>query len=268
MYAGSFGHKDLPPAQAWSGPVRWKSLSSGHPGAAPSVSRGSVEHMSFVGVDACRTGWIAVVVESGGIKGHFLQTIEDLAKVVPDAEVVAIDISIGLPASHRRRADLEARRHLGARRSSLFFTPVREALVTEPYRDANAASLRHTGFGISRQAYGLRSKIFEVEAWLPSVACRVCEVHPELSFTVMMRAPPVAPKKTWFGMLERRDALERCGLVLDHIRDLAATRAAVDDMLDAGAAAWTATRVAANEAIVIPEEREVDDQGRPVAIWA
>lgn len=48
----------------------------------------------------------------------------------------------------------------------------------------------------------------------------------------------------------------------------AARSAAVDDMLDAGAAAWTARRILANEARSLPASPPAGIDGRPVAIWA
>ena len=119
-----------------------------------------------VGVDGCRAGWIAVVLRTT-TEAHYLPTIADLTDVVPDATAVAIDIPIGLPDSGRRLADVEARRFLGPRRNSIFFTPVRAALEASPHHLATALSLRLTGWGISRQSYALAEKILEVEAWLP-----------------------------------------------------------------------------------------------------
>jgi len=49
--------------------------------------------MSFVGVDGCRAGWVAVVWRGEGdeVEGHFLPTIGAVTTAVPDAEVIAID---------------------------------------------------------------------------------------------------------------------------------------------------------------------------------
>jgi predicted RNase H-like nuclease len=51
-----------------------------------------------VGVDASKTGWIAVAVNDNGVlAAHYLPEIASLPGTVPDASVVAIDIPIGLP---------------------------------------------------------------------------------------------------------------------------------------------------------------------------
>ena len=225
--------------------------------------------MAAVGIDACKTGWVAVVLRPGErAEAHHLASIDVLRAAVPDVEVVAIDIPIGLPVSGRRAADLEARAALGARRSSLFITPVRESLVAATHLAATTTSVRLTGSGISQQSFALAPKIFEVEAWLHLAPCPVFEVHPELAFTVMIGAPPTASKKTWAGMIERRTALAAVGIVLDHVGGDASKRAAVDDMLDAAAAAWSATRLLDWTARSFPDPPEVGPDGRPMAIWA
>lgn len=222
--------------------------------------------MVAVGVDGCRSGWIAVVLRAT-TEAHYLPTIADLTEVVPDATAVAIDIPIGLPDSGRRVADVEARRFLGPRRNSIFFTPVRAALEASPHHLATALSLRLTGSGISRQSYALAEKILEVEAWLPDAPQLTCEVHPEVSFALLTGSPAAASKKTWSGMVERRQALATVGIELEQV-DVAAGRwAAIDDMLDAGVLAWSAGRLLEGVARSFPDPPEVDRSGRPVAIW-
>ena len=222
-----------------------------------------------VGVDACKTGWIAVVVDDTGVlAAHYLPAITSLTETVPDASVVAIDIPIGLPESGRREADLAARARLGARRNSVFFTPPRAAMEAATHAEATAASVRLTGFGVSQQSFALAAKLREVDNWIPHAPCPVYEVHPEVSFTVLLGAPASAPKKTWAGMAERRRALEGAGLTLDHIHGVAALRAGVDDMLDATVAAWSAQRIARGQAVMIPDPAPAGPRGQPVAIWA
>jgi predicted RNase H-like nuclease len=225
--------------------------------------------VTAVGIDACKTGWIAVALpKDGAVDAHFLRAIKDLAVAVADASAIAVDIPIGLPDTGRRRADVEAKALLGPRRNSVFFTPVRLALEAPTHGTATALSLQLTGSGMSQQSYALASKIFEVEDWLPTAPCKVWEIHPEVSFAVLIGSPAKAPKKTWAGMIERRDALAAAGIPVDRLRGLAASRAAVDDMLDAAAAAWTATRLLQGTARPVPDPPEVDSSGRRIAIWA
>ena len=193
--------------------------------------------------------------------------------MVPDATTVGIDIPIGLLAAGCRTADVEAKKLLGKRGSSVFLTPVRSALQAATHAEASRISRDATGGGISQQAFGLSAKILEVDAWLGSAArpwctvCTVCEVHPEVSFAEMLGHPASASKKTWQGMVERRAALTAAGILLDDVDQTVGARVGTDDMLDAAAVAWSAQRLADGTARSIPEHPQVSDNGRPIAIW-
>lgn len=145
---------------------------------------------------------------------------------------------------------------------------MREVLEAETHAEATRMAKARTGTGISQQTYALRKKILEVERWLPSSPCPVYEVHPEVSFAVLLGAPARASKKTWAGMVERRNALEAAGISLDAIEDVATRRAAVDDVLDAAIAAWTAERIAAGTARSFPSPPQRDVSGNLIAIFA
>ncbi len=225
--------------------------------------------MIVVGVDACKTGWIAVVLrDETEPSAHYLPAIDALSSLVPDADSVAIDIPIGLPTGGHRQADLEARAFVGKRRNSVFLTPVREAIVAETHALASRAAFERTGAGVSQQAYALGTKMLEVERWLPSSPSPVYEVHPEVSFAVLLGAPALAPKKTWAGMVQRRHGLAAQGISLDEANGAAAIRASVDDMLDAAVAAWTARRIVRGKARSFPDPPLSAAGGRPIAIWA
>ena len=222
-----------------------------------------------VGGDGCAAGWIGVVLRrEAAPQGVFAATLDDLARQVPDAAGFGVDIPIGLPASGQRRADLAARLALGPRRASVFITPVREALTADTHARATEVSRELTGKGISRQAYGLAPRILEAEAWVADVRVPVWEVHPELSFATLLGNPARASKKTWSGMRERVVALRAAGIELDGLGD-AGGHAAVDDVLDAAVAAWSAQRLLAGHGLSYPDPPEVDERtGRQVAIWA
>ena len=106
-------------------------------------------------------------------------------------------------------------------------------LAAPDHATATTLSVELTGSGVSQQSFALRKKIFEVEAWLPEASCPVFEVHPEVSFAVLIGTPASASKKSWQGMVERRAALEAAGIRLGEVPDDVGQRAAVDDVLDA-----------------------------------
>ncbi len=228
-----------------------------------------------MGVDACRFGWVGVAVTTSQDRQPWLTTyaaatISELADRALDdgpLDVMAIDIPIGLPDASRRQADLLAAAALGARRSAVFLTPIREALATNEYARANQISRDRAGVGISTQAFGLRAKILQVDAWLATYALHVVEVHPESSFAALAGAPLQERKKTPGGRTQRRELLASAGLRISDRSFPARAGVAADDVLDAAAAAWTALRVAAGTARCLPDPPESFSDGLTAAIW-
>jgi predicted RNase H-like nuclease len=223
--------------------------------------------MAIVGIDACKSGWIAITLRGATVSAIHLRRIDELDTAIPDAEVVAIDIPIGPPTTGRRLADIEAKTSLGKRASTLFVVPVRAALEAPTHSEATRLSRELSGFGISQQAYALAPKILEVERWLSSAPCPVWEVHPELSFAELQGAVMMSSKKSWAGMLKRRGALLRVGIDLDDVAGDAGEWAATDDMLDAAVAAWSRRRISEGRARSIPAVAPIDPLGREIAIW-
>jgi predicted RNase H-like nuclease len=230
--------------------------------------------MSFVlGVDACKAGWIGISLDHAG---HFhsaqlARGIVDLVSMMPvsvSVTVIGVDMPIGLPDQGERQADALARKRIGALSSSVFMVPTRTALAAEQHPEASVINKSFDGGkGISIQAWGLKSKLLEVDAWVrASPSARVVEVHPEVSFAAMGDAPLTTSKKSWAGIADRHQLLSSIGIHIPHqLGD--AGRAAADDVLDAGAAAWSAYRVARGQAVSLPSEPEVFSDGLSAAIW-
>ncbi len=157
-----------------------------------------------LGVDACKAGWIGVTLGDGAPRGYFGRDIGALVSWVGqdgDLVAVAIDIPIGLPDRGRRQADGLARAMIGRRSSSVFTTPVREALLAPDHARAVAINRKRTGEGISAQAFGLRTKLLQVDAWVQLTSQRVIEVHPKVSFARLAGNPLTTRKSTWAGTI-------------------------------------------------------------------
>jgi predicted RNase H-like nuclease len=222
-----------------------------------------------LGVDASPDGWVGVAPDPDRPRAYSASTLGELiarAEVDGPVQVVGVDIPVGLAERGWRSADLEARARLGPRRASLFLTPVRAALEAPAHATAVRLNRAATGQGCSRQAYGLRTKILEVDALVRAGEDRVLEVHPELTFTAMAARPPAHGKKTWAGQRERLGLLADQGLRLDELAGDPG-RAAPDDVVDAAAVAWTARRRQAGTARPVPDPPE-RVAGRDRAIWA
>jgi predicted RNase H-like nuclease len=208
-----------------------------------------------LGVDACRGGWVGIALEGDRIDAYVATGISELvlaAAVDGELAVVAIDIPIGLPEQGYRQADVLARAEIGPLWPSVFMTPTRAALEAESYTAALEICRRDGEKGISVQAFGLRKRIKEVEDWSKAAQCRVVEVHPEVSFKQLAGKPLTAGKHTWAGIERRRQLLSEAEIQLPSDLGRAGTRAGVDDVLDAAAAAWSARRVVDGSARTLP----------------
>lgn len=224
----------------------------------------------MLGVDACSKGWVGVAYDGSRCVAYFGVTIGQLvaaAEADGAVDVVGIDIPIGLPDSTSRQADELARGQLGPRRSSLFMTPVRRAVLAVDHTSASQINRQLTGSGISVQAFMLKPKLLEVEAWVSESSRTVIEVHPELSFTAMAGAPLLSRKCTWAGAVERHRLLAAEGLAIDGELGDAGRSAGVDDVLDAGAAVWTSWRYHRGAARSLPATPERFSDGIACAIW-
>src|ERR1022692_348335 len=94
-----------------------------------------------LGGDACKGGWIGIVLSARNPGLHFAAGIGDLVDEAGQdgpLEVIAIDIPIGLPDAGPRQADTLARKAAGPRRASVFVTPVRAVLEAGDYESASA----------------------------------------------------------------------------------------------------------------------------------
>ena len=170
-----------------------------------------------------------------------------------DPAAVALDMPMGLLLLPGRRAcDVEARRRLGPRRSSVFPAPSRAALAAGSFADAP---------GLSLQAWHLIPKVREVDDLLtPALQAIVVEAHPELAFAVLAGAPMAFPKRTPEGRAERLAALGQ-------VAPAVPAGARADDVLDALVLHRTALRWQAGEAIVLGDGT-VDQRGLVLRIAA
>lgn len=216
------------------------------------------------GVDGCRAGWVAVSSEPGSASyaWRVVREFREIGCAVPMPEVVAIDIPIGLPEAGPRLCDMEARQLLRrGRASSVFPAPIRPVLHAGSPAEANELRRAVDGKRMTLQTWGIVRKVREVDETLranPELADRVREVHPEVCFFFMTgrRALQFAKKRTE-GREERHRALRpHFGDAIDEaVAALRSEGCAVDDVLDAFAALWTAQRIVAGKATTVPDHR-------------
>ncbi|MEZ5232592.1 MAG: DUF429 domain-containing protein [Acidimicrobiales bacterium] len=163
------------------------------------------------GLDGCRRGWVLALLDPAGrlcVEVHDRFADAMAAGVGAGSVIIGADIPIGLPADGRRRADVEARRLLGVRRSSVFPTPCRAVLGAADYAEALVQSRAASGKGLSKQAWNLVPKMREVDRWVtPRHEARLHEVHPELAFARLAGGPLAEPKRSPAGAVARRRLL-------------------------------------------------------------
>ncbi len=222
-----------------------------------------------LGIDGARTGWVGVLWDGTEPRASFHV---ELAGLIDDATAeagsalgaVAVDMPIELGGAELRRCDVEARPLLGPRRSSLFAPPASAALDFDDYAHANAWSKATLGRGISKQAWMLVPKIREIRGLAADRDIPLYETFPELAFRAMNDDVPLShPKRTWTGLASRLRLLHDAGIDLP-VHPGVAGSVAADDMIDAGALAWSAMRIARGEAECVPADC---DEGQPSIWW-
>lgn len=205
--------------------------------------------MHVVGVDGCPGGWVAAIWEVGTPDLDFARfaTFKELLAATTTAAAIGVDIPIGLTIGPRQ-CDVEARKFLGPRRSSVFPAPDPRIVNESTFDRASARAIELTGKGISKQAFAIFPKIAEVNGLIrPDAQDRVFEVHPEVSFCELGSGPMEDHKGTPEGYAQRRDLLQqKLGVAIPDRKDAFAWKrpAKPDDILDAIVAAWSASRVA------------------------
>ena len=231
---------------------------------------------NYVGADWASKGWVSAELdEDGGLSVGFHPTIWNLwHDLGDDAEQLLVDIPVGLEEGERRTCDEQAAEHLENRRSSVFWTPIRDAVYEDNIVDAKAVQTDTMEHSISNQSWAIVPRIREVDTFLRKVDDArnvVRESHPEVCFR-KLDGGRLAGKSTPEGLDERRETLDR--FVSDDWRDRIrvltepayARQSAEDDVLDAIALAVTAKYVADDDCSTFPDDPPADAEGLPMEI--
>jgi predicted RNase H-like nuclease len=222
------------------------------------------------GIDGCPQGWLCLRkdLSRGTVETRILANIGDLLTLSPQPVVALVDVPIGLTDAGPRQCDLEARKHLRKPRSnSVFPAPIRATLVATSYEEACRIGEQADGRRLSRQLWGILPKVVEVDALLrsnPSFQQWIREVHPEVSFwawngfVAMVHGKKSAPGKAEREALVRREYGDTYAAARS---SLPRSQYANDDLLDAFAALWSAERLAAGNALLLPASPPIDACG-------
>ncbi len=248
--------------------------------------------LRIAGVDGCSGGWVVVTGNDGfdELEVLVVSRFAQLFQMAVQPNIVCVDIPIGLATSGPRDADVQSRKLVGVRRSSVFPAPERPLLAfarsdglgrEDGYAITNEWSWMHLGHGISKQNYNILGKIAEVDDFLgerphlrvtdvrPTVSTAtslVFEIHPEMSFLEMNDGEPLpSPKRQSDGSAQRLGLLKRnIGMAVTRLS--LHSGAKQDDLHDALAALWTAARIARGDEQRVPADAKRDALGLDIAI--
>lgn len=241
----------------------------------------SAKNEGFSGIDACKGGWLCVVITEDTADYLFETTLSKLINRLPNKMRILVDMPIGLlskemPGFSSRPCDAAARKMLGKKHSSIFNPPCMEALYKSDYREASETNYAVLGKKLSKQSWYLFPKIKEINAFLhlnPQWQDRVLEAHPELSFQFLNQSKPLLhSKKTKDGIDERLEILSpyfaeaRNVFAQMHNDKFLRANALPDDMADALCLA-VLNKTRKKELSNISNDQLVDTLGNQMAIW-
>lgn len=232
----------------------------------------------YVGVDGCRSGWIAIFITP---EGHWKFAISPQLLQVwqsnPNIARLFIDMPMGLQTvdKHPRLCDTEARRKLrGARSHSIFPVPCREAIYAPDYLTACAINEKNMGKKVSKQAWNISQKIRELDQFVrntPSYYGVLFESHPEVAFWGLnQQQPMIHYKKTQRGKVERISLLSlyfpKTTEIINQIQaQIGPKDAILDDIFDALVLAISALQ-SQGQLLSLPAQPPIDQHGIPMAI--
>ena len=222
----------------------------------------------YIGVDGCKDGWIAAVIDHGILRTECYTTIEELMLRYTEFDAFLIDMAVGLrDNAQQQRPDLAAKKELGPRASTVFPVPSRSAVYADKEEDQKQANIMAFGKSLAKQSIAIIPKIKELDIFLdehPEYRNRILESHPEMDFLRLNGSVVRSRKKEYTGFMERESILleyldeDSLGWMRESAKSF---RCNPDDIMDAACLAVTAALHAHGLTETIPEEPERDSKG-------
>ncbi len=222
--------------------------------------------IKIAGVDGCKAGWIAIkhTIGTGFFEPVLFLSFDLLCIGLKDYDVIAVDMPVVLSTSPSRFCDIQARKLLAKRASTIFSAPPKQILAAKTYQEANTLSKTLFDKGISKQAWFLFPKIQQVQKCLkenPRIANQLFECHPELSFKALNQEQVMLnSKKTKLGKMLRSQLIEEAfevDLERNFLNTFLKRDVADDDIIDAFACLWTARRLSKGGADSIGDTEKI-----------
>ena len=228
------------------------------------------------GVDGCKSGWLAITLEtvSRHITHALLPDGASLFNANCESKVIAIDIPIDLTERGVRECDRAARSLLGRpRSSSVFPAPIRPALAARNREEADRITRDVDGRGVGAQAWNIYNRVRDIDGLLRSskhLRERIYESHPEVCFRALNGGRSMTySKHSREGLDERQCLIDQYFGTDSFARVRNAypkSQVSDDDILDAYAVCWTASRILGSGAASLPEHPPFDTYELPMRI--
>lgn len=221
-----------------------------------------------IGVDGCKGGWIAAVIDSGKLEIERFSSISEITDQYPAFDGFLIDMPIGLPSSiNHIRPDSAARKIISPRTSTIFPTPCRMSVYADTVAEMYENNKACLGKSLPPLSVAIIPKMREVDSFLcehEEYKNKIMESHPEVCFARLNGVVVMSKKSTDEGFAERINILKK------HLPDLSVHdikqksrefKCNEDDIVDAICLAVTAQLYALEETEVIPGCPDIDDCG-------
>jgi len=230
----------------------------------------------FFGVDGCPNNrWIVVSCDSANYFQDALikENIQEIVDYTHGSTLILIDIPIGLKDNKqpgKRACDVEARKILKKRASSVFPAPQRESLQGQTWEEAYTINRKICEKGLSKQTWWIMKKIAQVDSILihnVSLQSRFRETHPEVCFWSLNDHQLMNySKKSKYGINERLNVLDRLSrnaraFYKQIRRQYKVKDVRSDDIIDAMVAALSASLSGQYHLQTLPEIPQLDSHG-------
>ena len=234
----------------------------------PIPQRSFVRDGLYIGVDGCKGGWIASVLDYGEVRFERYGSIGQLVSSYPDFDAFLIDMAIGLKSrGDQVRPDDAAKKELGKKASSIFPIPCRAAVYAEDEEAQKEANKTILGKSLSKQSIAIIPKIRELDEFLnshPKYKNRILESHPEVAFSKLNGSVVMSRKQNEPGISERKRILSKfldnkdLSDIWEQAKELHCNQ---DDLIDAACLAVTGAMYKHGLCEILPEEPETDENG-------
>lgn len=237
--------------------------------------------MKAIGVDGCKAGWIYVSLSEKKCNYGICNDISELiSKVDSDAQIL-IDMPIGLPDKSFRQCDIQARKTIGNRGSSVFNVPTRNAVYASDYNESKKFNSQLTGKMFSKQLWCIVPKIIQLDTYLsenPNQVQRIKESHPEVAFWSLNNNIPLTYGKKGIKINKTIGVEERLAILMKYDKRTQDIYNCIlskelrkdvqrDDIVDALCLAITQLLISKNNIKSIPNEIIKDEKGLNMNIY-